>query len=345
MTYELRKLLRNPRTWIVYSFFVAGLLLFWGLALVENGQSIRYAANRYSYMAYTANKRLHDLSRPLMPGESEFLYEAHDVARAISKAYENGENTTPGFVKLRQSWDELVAQADKNGYPYADFGYDSTIETAAYLQQDEACLKRKIGLLASDWQPDAVNLNAQWMLRGGWLVVALFCLVLWMDTIGAEMDNGTFKLVFTSLTPRKTIFWSKILVSLLVAGALCLTVGLVLGGVGLVYGIGTLDYPYIVHQRIVSGASLLGLGVAWSGCVSLGLLGVFFWVFSWRLKPMDAFCACLLVLAGLLWLGAWQMELVLTLPVWRLGGGAFALAGVGMAGLALRRLERKELGT
>lgn len=345
MRYEMRKLLRNPRTWIVYAFFVGSLLLFWGFAIMENSQTQQYEANRYQYMAYTANKRLHDLSRALMPQESQFLYEVHEVGKSISSAYEKGEVTEPEFVLLRQQWDELIMQAEEKGYPYTDFGYESTIDPSAFLKQDEACLKQKSALLSSSWQPDSVNLNMQWILCAGWLAIALFVLVLWMDIIGAEMDNGTAKIVFTSITPRKTIFRTKVLVSLGTVVMLNLTSVIILGGCGALCGFGNATYPYIVNQNIVSPSYIFGWGILWSLCGMIGLLGFFLWAFSWRLKTMDAFCVCLILLAAALKLGAWQMEQVLILPVWRIGMAIFALCGIGSIIFALHRLERKEIGS
>ncbi|HAM31806.1 MAG TPA: hypothetical protein DCP49_10300 [Erysipelotrichaceae bacterium] len=330
-----------PRTWIVYSFFLAGLLLFSGLSIVENEQAQQIEANRFSYMAYTANKRFHDLSRPLMAGESEFLYEVHDVAGTLARRIEKGENATLEFVELKQSGDELIKKADENGYPYEDFGYVSSIGAHAYVQHDQICLDEDLVLLISAWQPDAANLNVQWILKGGWLGIALFCLLLWMETVGAEVESGTAKTVFTSSTPRKIIFKGKAVFSLCIPLVLNLTVYLVLGAAGLIHGSGTFMYPYIVDDHIMRGIWILVSG--WTLC-ACAMTGLFLWVFSWHLKTMDAFCVCLLAVAVLFGAQAWNVSVVLTSRTWILGIAGLALTGVLLMFAALHILERKELG-
>ncbi len=344
MTYECARFFRTPRTWIVYSFFLTGLLLFSGLSIVENEQAQQIEANRFSYMAYTANKRFHDLSRPLMAGESEFLYEVHDVAGTLARRIEKGENATLEFVELKQGWDELIEKADENGYPYEDFGYVSSVSAQAYVQQDEICLDEDLVLLTSSWQPDAANLNVQWILKGGWLGIALFCLLLWMDTVGAEVESGTAKTVFTSSTPRKIIFKGKAIFSLCIPFVLNLTVFLVLGAAGFIHGSGTFMYPYIVNDHIMRGIWILVSGWTLCACAMTGLFGLFLRVFSWRLKTMDAFCVCLLAVAVLFGAQAWNVSAVLTSRTWILGIAGLAPAGILLMFAALHVLERKELG-
>lgn len=182
--------------------------------------------------------------------ESDYWNELSGICTLLQADYSNASHHTVSFLRNEADWYRMVIEGRKQGYNvdsitlWSDKTLHEKLSVNQYLIQKKLTPQNSpfecnffnlINLLCSDYYP--------------LLLTAIFLLMVF-DICSSEFENGTYKTLYTTSISRVNILKAKFLFMLTLSVLYILLILFIFQAAGLLFGIGSPDYPYLVNSVI-----------------------------------------------------------------------------------------------
>lgn len=245
--YEFKKFIFNKRNAGVFAFLVFFLVCFIGYNIYMDTHYNESQIKIYQKVYRTAENSMDEATSE---EESEFWKFVHSHSSSLIRFYYNHENKTDEFITTKIIWDDLMLQANNEGYAISNFEKRDVQTLQNEMKQLKYLQKHHIALLNSPYEPNTFNLFNELFNQKLYLVVLLILCILLCDVLGLEMENGFYKNLYVSNISRQRILLDKMKFSLLVAILLVIVTFVLIFLSGFIFGFGNSAYPYFYLNQM-----------------------------------------------------------------------------------------------
>lgn len=247
MKYEFKKFVFNKRNMGVFGF-----LIFFIICFIAYNVYMDFHYNESQIKIY---QKAHQVSENMMNSlndneEYTFWKGVNRNSYTIIQAYFKEENTTEEFMKLKITWDELMIQANENGYVVKEFETRNAQTILNEIKQLKYLKKNNMQVLHSPYAPQTFNVWNKFFGQKIYLIVLLVVCILLCDIFGLEIESGFYKYLYVSRLSKLKIISNKIMFSVMIAFASIAVVILILLLSGLIFGFGNSEYPYFYFSQM-----------------------------------------------------------------------------------------------
>lgn len=247
MKYEFKKFSFNKRNIGVFGFLILFVISFIGYNAYMDAHYNEAQIKMYQKAHQVSENRME-----LSDTDEEYVF-WKDVNRnsyAIIQLYAGEENTTLEFIKSKIIWDDLMIQANENGYDIKEFETRSTQTIFNEMKQFKYLQNKNMQALNSPYVPQTFNILNKFFDQKLYLIVLLVVCILLCDVFGLEIDSGFYKYLFVSEVSKQKILANKMKFSIILSIVSISFVILILFLSGLIFGFGNSEYPYFYFNQM-----------------------------------------------------------------------------------------------
>lgn len=265
ISFELYKFRKSKKNWLL---LFAIFLLTFGIGgyyvVQDNAYDARKEAVYQSYSA-TATYNIDALQQELTSGNSDKTLLKEELAFWNDKktkvltlaSYHRGdvEMNMSEFLMYQMDRYKNLQEGFKQGYVIDTISEAEVKEEMAYIQY---FIDHDIVPYHSPYEMNAWNFLYLFFSNGSMILLCALLFFLTQDIFVKELEDGSYKTLYTSSYTRVSVMGAKIISGLIVSIG-SVGVSILIGAVsfGLFYGCGSLSYPYLIDSSIQLCGSLL----------------------------------------------------------------------------------------
>lgn len=281
MRYELKKFMFNNRNVGVFGFLTLFLICFIGYNI--------YMDVHYNESQIIMYKKAYQVSENMMGSlnsdeEYTFWKSVNRNSYLLIQLCFNKENTTEEYIVTRIVWNDLMVQANENGYVVKEFESRNIQTILNEIKQLKYLKSNNIRLLNSPYEPNTFNILNEFFGQKIYLILLLIICILLCDVYGLEIDDGFYKYLYASGLSKQKILMNKIMFSVFVSFVtISLTIAILLLS-GLIFGFGNSEYPYFYFNQMYMVKDIILQSLMLMMAESVFLIGISSLWFSFSLN-------------------------------------------------------------